>query len=159
MIMSSTIHVFLVQTWKATLNIVGTDRPITSLTPIEYAVLRLGTYELFDEPTIPSRVVINEALKITKYYGTIEGYKYVNAVLDMLSRSRGLRSLLLWGQFVHFFLVLHPIFIVRLSFFLCINLFIFWLDGFYLVFITCCQINSINRQAFLFILFITGLFF
>lgn len=65
------------------------DRPITSLTPIEYAVLRLGTYELFYEPNIPPRVVINEALEITKYYGTIEGYKYVNAVLDKLNRLKG----------------------------------------------------------------------
>jgi len=61
------------------------DRSIASLTPVEYAVLRLGIYELLYESDVPFRVVVNEALEITKCYGTEEGYKYVNAVLDKLN--------------------------------------------------------------------------
>ena len=30
----------------------------------------------------PTRVVINEAIELTKEYGAEDGYKYINAVLD-----------------------------------------------------------------------------
>ena len=60
------------------------DRPITELNPIELAVLRLACFELLVRIDIPYRVVINEALELTKEFGTVEGYKYVNGVLDKI---------------------------------------------------------------------------
>ncbi len=62
-------------------------RPIDELDPIELAVLRLGTYELVKRPDIPYRVIINEALELTKKFGSIEGYKFVNGVLDQVAKK------------------------------------------------------------------------
>jgi N utilization substance protein B len=61
------------------------DRPFAELSPIEHAVLLLGAYELKNHPEIPYRVVINEAVELTKSFGGIDGHKYVNGVLDRVA--------------------------------------------------------------------------
>jgi len=61
------------------------DRSIAELSPIEHGVLLLGAYELKNHPDIPYRVVINEAVELTKSFGGIDGHKYVNGVLDKLA--------------------------------------------------------------------------
>ena len=61
------------------------DRPIGELSPVEHAALLLGAYELVHHVEIPYRVVINEAVELTKSFGGTEGYKYVNGVLDKLA--------------------------------------------------------------------------
>jgi len=61
------------------------DRPITELSPVEHAVLLIGAFELKNHLEIPYRVVINEAVELTKSFGGADGHKYVNGVLDKLS--------------------------------------------------------------------------
>jgi N utilization substance protein B len=61
------------------------DRTVAELSPIEHAVLLLGAYELKNHIEIPYRVVINEAVELTKSFGGIDGHKYVNGVLDKLA--------------------------------------------------------------------------
>jgi N utilization substance protein B len=61
------------------------DRPITLLSPVEHAALLIGAYELKSHIEIPYRVVINEAVELTKSFGGIDGHKYVNGVLDKLA--------------------------------------------------------------------------
>lgn len=61
------------------------DRPVTELSPIEHAVLLLGAWELKNKIEVPYRVVINEAVELTKSFGGIDGHKYVNGVLDRLA--------------------------------------------------------------------------
>ena len=61
------------------------DRSIAELSPIEHGVLLLGAYELKNHPEVPYRVVINEAVELTKSFGGIDGHKYVNGVLDKLA--------------------------------------------------------------------------
>jgi N utilization substance protein B len=61
------------------------DRPIAELSPIEHAVLLMGAWELKNKIEIPYRVVINEAVELTKSFGGIDGHKYVNGVLDRLA--------------------------------------------------------------------------
>ena len=61
------------------------DRPIAELSPIEHAVLLLGAWELKNKLEIPYRVVINEAVELTKSFGGIDGHKYVNGVLDRMA--------------------------------------------------------------------------
>jgi N utilization substance protein B len=63
------------------------DRSIAELSPIEHGVLLLGAYELKNHPEIPYRVVINEAVELTKSFGGIDGHKYVNGVLDKLAST------------------------------------------------------------------------
>lgn len=67
------------------------DRPFQDLNPVELAVLRIAVYELLYRQDIPYKVIINEALQITKTFGAQEGFKYVNGVLDTLAKHiRGL---------------------------------------------------------------------
>jgi len=61
------------------------DRGVNELSPIEHAVLLIGAYELKNQLEIPYRVVINEAVELTKSFGGIDGHKYVNGVLDKLA--------------------------------------------------------------------------
>lgn len=61
------------------------DRLLTDLSPVERAILLIGTYELSICLEIPYRVIINEAVEITKAYGGTDGYKFVNGVLDKLA--------------------------------------------------------------------------
>ena len=62
------------------------DRPLDSLNPIELSVLRIATYELSHRFDVPCRVVMNEALELNKQFGTVEGYKFVNGVLDKIAK-------------------------------------------------------------------------
>ena len=61
------------------------DREITALDPVELALLRYATYELKERLDVPYKVVINEACDVAKEFGTVEGYKYVNGVLDKMA--------------------------------------------------------------------------
>ncbi|MCK6421752.1 MAG: transcription antitermination factor NusB [Aquabacterium sp.] len=58
------------------------DRKTTDLSPVEHAVLLIGTYELAHCLDVPYRVVINEAVELAKSFGGTDGHKYVNGVLD-----------------------------------------------------------------------------
>jgi N utilization substance protein B len=58
------------------------DRSIKELSPVEHAALLIGAYELQNHLEIPYKVVINEAVELTKSFGGIDGHKYVNGVLD-----------------------------------------------------------------------------
>ena len=61
------------------------DRPLNQLSPIEHGALLIGAYELEHHLEIPYKVVINEAVELTKSFGGIDGHKYVNGVLDKLA--------------------------------------------------------------------------
>jgi N utilization substance protein B len=63
------------------------DRPVEQLDPIEMAVLMIGMYELQHRVDVPYRVVINEAVDLTKRFGATDAHKYVNAVLDRAARE------------------------------------------------------------------------
>ncbi len=58
------------------------DRRSTALSPVEHAALLIGAWELGHCIEIPYRVVINEAVELTKSFGGTDGHKYVNGVLD-----------------------------------------------------------------------------
>ncbi|SAK41080.1 transcription antitermination protein NusB [Caballeronia temeraria] len=61
------------------------DRPIEQLSPVERAVLLVAAFEFKHHIDVPYRVVINEAVELTKTFGGSDGYKYVNGVLDKLA--------------------------------------------------------------------------
>ncbi|MCY7316096.1 MAG: transcription antitermination factor NusB [Rubrivivax sp.] len=58
------------------------DRKTSLLSPVEHAALMIGCYELKNCPEVPYRVIINEAVELTKSFGGTDGHKYVNGVLD-----------------------------------------------------------------------------
>ena len=47
-------------------------------------ILRLGTYELLEEGSVPSKVIINEAIEIAKKFGTTDSATFINGVLDSI---------------------------------------------------------------------------
>jgi len=61
------------------------DRPVDELSPVEHAVLLIGSYELVHHVEVPWRVVINEAVELAKSFGGTDGFKFVNGVLDKLA--------------------------------------------------------------------------
>ena len=63
------------------------NRPLDEIDPVELAILRLSTFELAKRFDIPYRVTINEALELTKKYGSVEGFKFVNGVLDQVAQK------------------------------------------------------------------------
>lgn len=63
------------------------DRDMAQVDPIERAVLRLATYELRYRADVPYRVVLNEAIEVTKRFGAEHGHTYVNGVLDKAAKE------------------------------------------------------------------------
>ena len=61
------------------------DRPFAELSPIEASILLAGAFELANYQQTPYRVIINEAIELTKGFGGTDGHKYVNGVLDKLA--------------------------------------------------------------------------
>ena len=69
------------------------DRALAQVDPVERAILRLGVYELEHEPTVPVRVILDEAVELARVFGTEQGYRFVNGVLDHIAREvRGRRD-------------------------------------------------------------------
>ncbi len=58
------------------------DREPEHLDQIERAVLRLATCELMNHPEVPYKVIVNEAVNLTKKFGADQAHKFVNGVLD-----------------------------------------------------------------------------
>lgn len=51
---------------------------------VEKTALRLGTYDLFIEKNLSPNIIISEALRLTKKFGTPAATSFVNAILDAL---------------------------------------------------------------------------
>ncbi len=54
----------------------------TRLNRVDLAILRLGVYCLVHQGDIPATVTIDEAVDISKAFGTSDSYRFVNGVLD-----------------------------------------------------------------------------
>ncbi len=63
------------------------DRGIDKLDPIIESILRLGAYELNMQKELPYKVVLNEALNLSKEFGSEDSHKFVNGVLDKLAKK------------------------------------------------------------------------
>lgn len=62
------------------------DRRLDEMTPVELAIVRLGAYEMIYRVDVPYKVVINEAIELTKKFGATDGHKFINGVLDKLAQ-------------------------------------------------------------------------
>lgn len=63
------------------------DRAVEGLNPIELTLLRMGAFELTYCPEIPYRVVLDESVSMAREFGSQDGYRYVNGVLNNLARQ------------------------------------------------------------------------
>ena len=62
----------------------NTDILLKSLTPIDRSIIRIAICELMYRKDIPKKVILNEAINITKKYSSKESYKFINIILDKL---------------------------------------------------------------------------
>lgn len=63
------------------------DRKINLVDPIERSILRIACYELKNRLDVPYKVVINEAISMTKKFCAEKSHKFVNAVLDKVAKE------------------------------------------------------------------------
>jgi N utilization substance protein B len=54
---------------------------------VDKSILRLGAYELMNEPETPAAVVIDEAIEMAKRFGEADSPAFVNGVLDAIRRK------------------------------------------------------------------------
>ena len=60
---------------------------LNRITSVERNAIRLGLYEIAFDETIPPKVAISEAIRITRKYGSPEGGSFVNAILDQVQKN------------------------------------------------------------------------
>ena len=63
------------------------SRTVESVDPVERSVLRLAVYEFINRFDVPYRVVLNEAVNITKEYCAENSHAFVNGVLDKVAKE------------------------------------------------------------------------
>jgi len=77
-------------------NLSAIDRYITSqlehwdfsrLNKVDQAILRISVYSLLFQKDIPPTVTIDEAVDISKDFGTDDSYRFINGVLDGIRKN------------------------------------------------------------------------
>ena len=63
------------------------SRTVEAVDPVERSILRMATYEFLHRFDVPYRVVLNEAVNITKEYCAENSHAFVNAVLDKVAKE------------------------------------------------------------------------
>jgi N utilization substance protein B len=58
------------------------------LTAVDRSILRLGAYELLFSGETPAEVVLNEAVELSREYGSDQAPSFVNGILDRLWKER-----------------------------------------------------------------------
>jgi transcription antitermination protein NusB len=65
----------------------ATNWRLERIAPIDRTILRLGAYELGDEPATPAAVVIDEAVELAKRFGDEGSPAFVNGLLDAIRKK------------------------------------------------------------------------
>ena len=66
---------------------VAPEWPIDQIARMDKIILRMGLWELTNEPDVPPKVVINEAVELAKAFGGENSSKFINGVLGTLLRQ------------------------------------------------------------------------
>lgn len=62
-------------------------RDFNRIAKVDLAVLRVAVYEMcFQTQPLPSKIIIDEAIEISKSFSADESYRLVNGILDKISR-------------------------------------------------------------------------
>ncbi|MDQ0168979.1 transcription antitermination factor NusB [Paenibacillus tundrae] len=57
---------------------------ISRLSRVDRQILRLATFEMVFREDVPAKVAVNEAIELSKHFGTDESGKFVNGVLGRM---------------------------------------------------------------------------
>ena len=60
---------------------------LSRLNRVDLAVLRMSVYTLMFQAGMPPSIVIDEAIEISREFGTDDSYRFVNGVLDSIRKS------------------------------------------------------------------------
>ena len=60
---------------------------LSRLNRVDLAVLRMSVYTLMFQSAMPPSIVIDEAVDISKEFGTDDSYRFVNGVLDSIRKT------------------------------------------------------------------------
>ncbi|MDR2063283.1 MAG: transcription antitermination factor NusB [Candidatus Nomurabacteria bacterium] len=67
---------------------IAPEWPISSISPIDRNVLRLGLFEMLHrQDDVPAKVAINEAVELAKMFGSDNSSRFVNGVLGTAYRT------------------------------------------------------------------------
>lgn len=66
---------------------VAPDWPIEQVANVDKAILRVSIFELENFADIPPKVIINEAVELSKSFGGSNSFKFVNGVLGTIYRN------------------------------------------------------------------------
>jgi N utilization substance protein B len=72
-----------------TINKSAPDWPINQSALVDKAILRIAVYELFKNTDVPPKVVINEAVELSKQFGSENSSRFVNGVLGTIYDNQG----------------------------------------------------------------------
>ncbi len=84
------IETIVTGTWdkKAPIDVLLSDYlkgwKVDRLSRVDKQILRLAAYEMLYASDVPPKVVVNEAIELSKHYGTEESGKFVNGVLGKM---------------------------------------------------------------------------
>lgn len=62
---------------------------LTRMSKVDLTILRMATYEMLFCPDIPVNVSMDEAIEISKRFGSEESPMFINGVLDQVAASGG----------------------------------------------------------------------
>lgn len=57
---------------------------VSRLSRVDRQILRLAAYEMLYREDVPAKVSVNEAIELSKHFGTVESGKFVNGVLGKM---------------------------------------------------------------------------
>ncbi len=66
---------------------------IERINKVDLSVLRLSIYSLYYKKDIPAVVTIDEAINISKDFGSDKSYRFVNGILDKIAANIGVKEL------------------------------------------------------------------
>jgi N utilization substance protein B len=67
----------------------STNWRLGRMAKVDLNILRIATYEMLYCPDIPMNVSIDEALEVSKRYGSEESPPFINGVLDQVAAASG----------------------------------------------------------------------
>jgi N utilization substance protein B len=65
-----------------------TNRDFDRLNKVDLAILRISVYPLLFQKDLHSSIIIDEAIDISKEFGSDDSFKFINAVLDSIRKSQ-----------------------------------------------------------------------
>ena len=68
----------------------STNWKIERMARVDRNILRLAVYEILKRSDVPVKVTLNEAIELSKKYGSEESSAFVNGILDRIANSAAL---------------------------------------------------------------------